>query len=353
MAHYPRRASGTHAYTDDHLASRALFDALVTRLGEPEMAERPEHTVEEFITGSGRDVLKQMLQDHLDVRAATEPRLAEVAGADRVVRRRAERGHCRLLGTTVCQVEVTRIAYRNPGCPICTPPTPGSPCRRAATPTRYRRRWSASRSACPRGGIRGIPATRRTRGPCALSLAGPSRKGISSRRRDIQKFLRYRSSPHAQAQIAADAAGCRPTVAQARQERGRARTAARPCALRGRSRRPGHADAAGAGLPLPGTATTSRTTHRAIPPGTSPTRAPTSIHGATWHKGPTLYSGTHRSAAPTPPGRVPARRQPLAPHHLTPHTGQQANADAPEGASPRHRAVSRDKSADIKTANEH
>jgi hypothetical protein len=110
MAHYPRRRPGT----DDYAASRVLFDALITRLGEREMTARPEHAVEEFITGTGRDVLKQKLQDHLDARAAAEPRLAEVPGADQVVRRRAEPGHTRLLATTLGEVEVTRIAYRNP-----------------------------------------------------------------------------------------------------------------------------------------------------------------------------------------------------------------------------------------------
>ena len=110
MAPYPRRRPGT----DDYAASRALFDALITRMGGPEMLERPEHAVEEFITDTGRDVLQQILQDHLDARAAAEPRLAEVPGADRVLRRRAEPGHTRLLGTTFGEVEVTRIAYRAP-----------------------------------------------------------------------------------------------------------------------------------------------------------------------------------------------------------------------------------------------
>lgn len=111
MTHYPRRGPDT----DDYAASRALFDTLIIRMGEPEMNQRPEHLVEEFITGTGREVFKQVLQDHLDARAAAEPRLAEVAGADLVVRRRAEPGHARLLGTTVGEVEVTRIAYRAPG----------------------------------------------------------------------------------------------------------------------------------------------------------------------------------------------------------------------------------------------
>jgi hypothetical protein len=91
-----------------------LFDVLITRLSDPLMATRPEHAVEEFIASTGRDVLRQALQDHLDARAATEQRLAEVTGADQVPRRRAEPGHTRLLSTTLGQVEVTRIAYRHP-----------------------------------------------------------------------------------------------------------------------------------------------------------------------------------------------------------------------------------------------
>ena len=111
MAPYPRPAPGDAAYA----ASRALFDVLITRLSDPRMATRPEHAVEEFIAGTGRDVLRQALQDHLDVRAAAERRLPEVTGADEVTRRRAEPGHIRLLSTTLGQVEVTRIAYRHPG----------------------------------------------------------------------------------------------------------------------------------------------------------------------------------------------------------------------------------------------
>ena len=111
MALYPRAVPDTDTYA----ASRALFDTLITRLGDPEMTARPEHAVEEFITGEGRDVLRQTLQDHLDARAAAEPRLAQVSGADQITRRRAEPGHARLLATTLGRVEVTRIAYRAPG----------------------------------------------------------------------------------------------------------------------------------------------------------------------------------------------------------------------------------------------
>jgi hypothetical protein len=111
MTPYPCPEPGNAAYA----ASRALFDVLITRLGDPRMATRPEHAVEEFIAGAGRDVLRQALQDHLDARSAAEQRLPEVTGADEVTRRRAEPGHTRLLSTTLGQVEVTRIAYRHPG----------------------------------------------------------------------------------------------------------------------------------------------------------------------------------------------------------------------------------------------
>ena len=111
MAPYPCPEPSDAGYT----ASRTLFDALITRLSDPRMAEEPEHAVEQFIAGTGRDVLRQALQDHLDARAAAERRLPEVTGADLVVRRRAEPGHTRLLSTTLGLVEATRIAYRHPG----------------------------------------------------------------------------------------------------------------------------------------------------------------------------------------------------------------------------------------------
>jgi hypothetical protein len=110
MALYPRSEPGTDAYA----TSRALFDAVITQLSDPQMAVRPEHAVEEFIAGCGRDVLRQALQDHLDARAAAERRRSEVTGADQVVRRRAEPGHTRLLATALGRVEVSRIAYRAP-----------------------------------------------------------------------------------------------------------------------------------------------------------------------------------------------------------------------------------------------
>ena len=145
MALYPRRRSGTDAYAP----ARALFDALITQLSDPEMAARPEHIVEEFITGDGREVLKQVMQDHLDARAAAEPRLPDVTGTDQVVRRRAEPGHIRLLATTLGRVEVTRIAYRAPAASNLHPGDAGWRCRPAGTRIRCNARWSTRPSPAP------------------------------------------------------------------------------------------------------------------------------------------------------------------------------------------------------------
>jgi hypothetical protein len=61
----------------------------------------------------GREILRGVLQLSLDRQALAEVRLAEVAGADGVLRARAERGHSRAVVTTLGEVSVRRIAYRS------------------------------------------------------------------------------------------------------------------------------------------------------------------------------------------------------------------------------------------------
>jgi hypothetical protein len=71
--------------------------------------------LEEELAVRGREILQQLLQDHLDARAAGEPRREQVTGPDGIVRRRAEPGHARPLSSVLGPVTVTRIAYRAPG----------------------------------------------------------------------------------------------------------------------------------------------------------------------------------------------------------------------------------------------
>lgn len=104
-------------------ASRAAFDALVRVLADGEAGTLDHVRLEELVTSSGREVLRLLLQDHLDLRARREEgQLAgpsvrakgpvDAAGAEH---RACEKGHERKLTTVVGTVTVRRVAYRAPG----------------------------------------------------------------------------------------------------------------------------------------------------------------------------------------------------------------------------------------------
>jgi hypothetical protein len=107
-------------------ASADLFTALVAELQGSEAAGLTASELEEFLQDRGREVLRQMLQDHLDLRAAREEDSARehhavAAGADGITRTRLESGHGRLLSTLFGTVRVTRCAWRRPGAPNFCP----------------------------------------------------------------------------------------------------------------------------------------------------------------------------------------------------------------------------------------
>jgi hypothetical protein len=105
-------AAGLEARLAAFGAARGLFDALADELGDPAADELTHAELKERIATRGREVMRQMLQDHLDLRSIREPRRSEVTGSDRVARRRIEPGHERALATVFGTVTVTRIAYR-------------------------------------------------------------------------------------------------------------------------------------------------------------------------------------------------------------------------------------------------
>jgi hypothetical protein len=90
------------------------MEEMLAHLSAPVMMSCTQEVLEDYVTTAGRELMRQMMQDQLDARAAAEERIREVTGADGRVRTRAERGHVRLLATTVGRVEVSRIAYRVP-----------------------------------------------------------------------------------------------------------------------------------------------------------------------------------------------------------------------------------------------
>lgn len=73
--------------------------------------------LEEQLDVRGRELLRRLFQDRLDLTAAREGRRHDVTGEDGVVRTRAEKGRARPLVTRFGQVSVSRIAYRSPGRP--------------------------------------------------------------------------------------------------------------------------------------------------------------------------------------------------------------------------------------------
>ena len=95
-------------------AAREKFEALAVRLGSAETMSMTHSEVESLVESEGREVLRRLLQDHLDLRADADARASArvpaVAGADAVIRthrREQERPLLTLLG----EVTVTRTGY--------------------------------------------------------------------------------------------------------------------------------------------------------------------------------------------------------------------------------------------------
>jgi hypothetical protein len=105
---------------DPFAASRSMFAALADELAGPAAAGLTVCQLEDLLDERGREVLRQLLQDHLDLRAVREERDARehrgpVTGPDGITRTRLETGHGRWLATLFGTVRVTRCAWRRPG----------------------------------------------------------------------------------------------------------------------------------------------------------------------------------------------------------------------------------------------
>ncbi|MGH3612946.1 MAG: hypothetical protein ACRDRK_10205 [Pseudonocardia sp.] len=101
--------------------SREVFDGLVVELSGRRAGGLTHAELEDELEVTGRELVRTLLQDHLDLRAAREPRLESVVGSDQVVRTRVETGHQRGLGSLYGQVQVGRLAYRAAGAPNLYP----------------------------------------------------------------------------------------------------------------------------------------------------------------------------------------------------------------------------------------
>ena len=104
-------AEGGNAFA----ASRQRFEALCTVLDDDAAGCLEHSELEARLDSDGRELLRQLLQDHLDLRAERERRLPEVRDAGAVAHAAIEAGHQRHLTTVFGVVEVTRLAYRARG----------------------------------------------------------------------------------------------------------------------------------------------------------------------------------------------------------------------------------------------
>jgi hypothetical protein len=106
------QASATQPTDGAFGASRERFEAVVAWLDGAVSARLSHAELEERLQDDGRQLLRQLLQDHLDERAQREQRLVDVADAAGVEHPYAESGHTSSLATVFGQVSVARIAYR-------------------------------------------------------------------------------------------------------------------------------------------------------------------------------------------------------------------------------------------------
>jgi hypothetical protein len=113
----------TPATADPFARSRICFESLAEDLAGGRAGGMTHDQLEELIGARGRELERQLLQDHLDLRAIREQEALPVGRDQRRVegRGRIERGHERMLATVFGPVAVRRLAYRAPGRPNVYP----------------------------------------------------------------------------------------------------------------------------------------------------------------------------------------------------------------------------------------
>ena len=108
-------ASGGGAGEDPFGRSRERFEEIVAWLDAQEAAGLEHGELESRLQSEGRELVRCLFQDHLDLRAVREQRLDGVADARGVERRAVERDHQRPLQSVFGEVTVSRLAYRARG----------------------------------------------------------------------------------------------------------------------------------------------------------------------------------------------------------------------------------------------
>ena len=95
--------------------SRDRFETVLAWLDGDEAVGLSHAELETRLEVDHRELFRQLVQDHLDLRALREPRLTDVRDAEAVNRPSVEPGHTRGLATIFGEVQVGRVAYRRRG----------------------------------------------------------------------------------------------------------------------------------------------------------------------------------------------------------------------------------------------
>jgi len=107
--------SGERSGGDVFARSRERFDAIVGSLESVETDGLEHSELEDLLQREGRELLRSLFEDKLELRAIREVRLGQVVDAAGVERRAVEPGHSRPLQSVFGEVRVGRLAYRRRG----------------------------------------------------------------------------------------------------------------------------------------------------------------------------------------------------------------------------------------------
>ncbi|MGH9188345.1 MAG: ISKra4 family transposase, partial [Acidimicrobiales bacterium] len=102
-------------------SSEEYFSGVVSFLAGPEAAAMEHAELEACLQAHSAELFRRLSQDHVDLRAEREQRLAEVADAKGVDRPSVEAGHVRALAMVFGEIQVRRLAYRKKGYPNLHP----------------------------------------------------------------------------------------------------------------------------------------------------------------------------------------------------------------------------------------
>ena len=105
----------TSSTNDAFSASRSRFEQACSFMGGETASSLTHWELETKLSVDVRELVRQLYQDHLDLRSSREERLVDVIDAEADRHTSVEAGHTRSLQTIFGEVSVTRLAYRRRG----------------------------------------------------------------------------------------------------------------------------------------------------------------------------------------------------------------------------------------------